>query len=208
MIASKRHSLAFRTLGAYMALCTVANLYMGCTTTHVDSARVSGHTADSSASLSVAIYATVSDEHRKHPLDGPVSTRLLRDSDGAEQLVQEFASSTWTLDALSPGFYRIQVFPVSPAPGSTPKPIEKESFTLRAGDKTEIAVILKDRRGAYWTAMGIGIGVVVVAVIAALVNSLSHTSCSTSTAKAAQRAFARELERTDTPLQPTRSARR
>ena len=204
----RKHSLAFRTLGAYVALSTVANLYMGCTTTHVDSARVSGHTADSSASLSVAIYETVSDEHKKHPLDGPVSTRLLRDSDGAQQVVQEFASSTWTLDALPPGFYRIQVFPVSPAQGATPKPIEKESFTLRAGDQTTIAVILKDRRGAYWTAMGIGIGVVVVAVIAALVNSLSHTSCSTSTAKAAQRAFARELERTDTPLQPTRSARR
>lgn len=207
MIALRRRSLAFRTLGAYVALSVVANLYIGCSTTHVDSARVSGRTTDSLASLSVAVYETVSDEHKKHPLDGPVSTRLLRDSEGALQVVQEYTSSTWSIDALPPGSYRLQIFPVAPAAGSEPKPIEKETFTLRSGEKTTIAVILKDRRGAYWTAMGIGIGAIVVAVVAAFLNSLSHTSCTTSTARAAQKAFAREQERPNAPLQPTRSAR-
>jgi hypothetical protein len=169
----RRRSLAFRTLGAYVALSVAANLNLGCSTTHVDSARIPGRTAaDTSANLSVAVYGTVSDEHKQRPLAGPVSTRLLRNADGALQVVQDSTSSTWSIDALPPGPYVLQIFPVAPADGSAPKPIEKESFTLRAGEKTTIAVILKDRRGAYWTAMGVGIGVIVVAVVVAIPSPL------------------------------------
>lgn len=201
----RRRSLAFRTLGAYVALSVAANLNLGCSTTHVDSARIPGRTAaDTSASLSVAIYGTVSDEHKQRPIAGPVSTRLLRNAEGALQVVQDSTSSTWSVDALPPGPYVLQIFPVAPADGSAPKPLEKESFTLRAGEKTTIAVILKDRRGAYWTAMGVGIGVIVVAVVVAILSSL-NSSCTT---KAAREEFTRGQELRGPPLQPTRSSRR
>jgi hypothetical protein len=204
VIALRRHSLAFKTLGAYVALSVVANLYLGCSTTHVDSARISGRTAaDASASLSVAIYGTVSDEHKQRPLAGPVSTRLLRNSDGALQVVQDSTSSTWSIDALPPGPYLLQIFPVAPADGSAPKPIEKESFTLRAGEKTTIAVILKDRRGAYWTAMGVGIGAIVVAVVVAILSSI-NTSCTT---RAAREEFTRGQELRGPSLLPTPPSR-
>lgn len=204
MITSRRHSLAFRALGVYVALSVVLNLELGCSTTHVDSTRPSGRATDSTASLSVAIYETVSAEHKRHPLDGPVSSRLLRDPDGNPEVVKEYTSSTWSIDALPPGRYRLQIFPVAPAAGQEAKPIERETFTLRAGDTTSIAVILKDRRGAWWTAMGVGIGVIVVAVVVAILNSF-NSSCST---KAAQKSFAREQERLTPPLQPTRSSQR
>ena len=201
----KRHSLAFKTLGTYVALSIVANLYLGCSTTHVESERISGRAAtDAPASLTVAVYETVSAEHKKQPVAWPVSTRLLRNTTGAEEVVQESTSSTWSIDALPPGPYLLQIFGAAPTDGSAPKVIEKEVFTLKAGRKATISVILKDRRGAYWTAVGVGIAAVIVAVLVAIANSVSHTSCNTSY-KA--RAVREAQDRTHPPTPPARPAR-
>jgi hypothetical protein len=202
----RRHSLALRTLATYMAIYTIADLSLGCSTTHVDSTRHSGGTLASTASLSVAIYDTVAAEHKRQPVAGLVATRLLRDSGGALEVIGEFASSTWSLDTLPPGRYRLHVLPATPVGASTPQPIEKERFTLKAGQQTTIVVILEDRRGAYWTAMGVGVAAVVVAVVAALISSVSHTSCTTKSV--ANKAPALESEQPNPSLQRTRYARR
>jgi hypothetical protein len=200
----KKRSLAVKTLGTWVALSIVANLYLGCSTTHVDSERISGRTAaDAPASLAVAIYETVSAEHKKQPVAWPVSTRLVRNAAGTEEVVQESTSSTWSIDALSPGPYLLQIFGAAPADGSAPKVIEKEAVTLKAGRKATLVVILKDRRGAYWTAMGIGIAAVAVAVLVAALNSID-TSCNTSyKARAAREA----QDRAHPPMPPARPAR-
>ena len=117
--------------------------------------------------LSVSAYRSASAAHRRRPLEAPVHTRLFRlDSDGPT-LIRESQESSWSIPAVAPGRYRLEVMSWQRPNGKVThfRSPRTETFSVASAEALEVHVILSDKRGWLWTAFGLvlsGVGIEII----------------------------------------------
>ena len=155
-----------RRMASVLTVTLAAALSCACVTTDVIRERAASG-ASVNGSVAVTVYRSPSSIGRG-PFDRRVDTRLLRSDDTGQTIVLEGAESHWSVQAVTPGRYTLQVLGWARSGGayrarSSPA---HESFVLHGGETVQIHVFLSDKRGVLWTALGTGIaaGAVGVAV--------------------------------------------
>ncbi len=151
-----------------LALILVADL-SGCVSVSLRRSKTPDPAA-AGGSLDVAVYDTPAQARAGAASPSNVHLDLGRLEEGREGPVQNSLGSTWSVEGLAPGEYRLHLKAEAASTGTVPPPaptIRKEDIRIKAGESVRARVILK--KFPTWTVVGVtlGVGAIAGALIAA-----------------------------------------
>lgn len=121
----------------------------------------------SASELRVWVCRSASVAHSHRALETPVHTRLLR-LDHGPTVIGESRESIWSVSALPPGRYRLEVLGWQRPDGRVVRfrSPRSETFTVRAAEHVDVHVVLSDKRGWFYAVLaqllaGVGVGILV-----------------------------------------------
>ena len=158
-------TVSLRLMSRQLAGCVVLLCFTAASCVTTDVTR--SYAASEPSRLSVSAYWSPSAAHRRRPLDVPVHTRLFRLDLDSPILIRESQESSWSIPAVAPGRYRLDVMGWQRSNGKVThfRSPRSETFSVASAERLEIHVILSDKRGWLWAALGLvlsGMGIEII----------------------------------------------